>query len=71
MPPKQHQFYNRSRLDSMKKLLVIIVPLLFLIGCGEENNYNKILRCVDENQDRFHNDPDNRKVEEWCEDKVE
>ena len=57
----------------MKKFLVVIVPLLFLIGCGcgEENNYNKILRCVDENQDRFHNDPDNRKVEEWCEDKVE
>jgi len=55
----------------MKKFLVVIVPLLFLIGCGEENNYNKILRCVDENQDHFHNDPDNRKVEEWCEDKVE
>ena len=56
----------------MKNFLVVIVLSMFLLGCEkEESNYNKILRCVDQNQDRFHNDPDYRKVEEWCEDRVE
>lgn len=50
----------------MRKILLFLIPLL-LIGCGEQNSNNKLLKCIDENQDRFQNDPDNRKVERWCE----
>ena len=54
----------------MKKIFIVLIPFIFLLGCGEGNNNNKILKCVDENQGRFQNDPDNRKVERWCEGRV-
>ena len=50
--------------------LLVLILMVFLLGCSEGNNNNKILKCVDENQGRFQNDPDNRKVERWCEGRV-
>jgi len=49
---------------------MFIFPLLFLMGCEVKSNNEKIQECVDNNQDRFFNDPDYRKVERWCEGRV-
>ena len=51
----------------MNKILISLFVFLLLVGCGEKNSNEKLLNCIDENQDRFANDPDNTKVERWCE----
>ena len=57
-------------MNKVKGFLMFIFPLLFLMGCEVKSNNEKIQECVDNNQDRFFNDPDYRKVERWCEGRV-